>query len=85
MKLFLYPEHALVLWAAKRVGRPVKWVPDRSEAFITDTQGRDNVTARFRARRGFSLSRACRSTDREYGRLPVEFRAGIPTLGRGHV
>jgi aerobic carbon-monoxide dehydrogenase large subunit len=44
MKLFLYPEHALVLWAAKRLGRPVKWLPDRSEAFMTDTQGRDNVT-----------------------------------------
>ncbi|MBV9152349.1 MAG: xanthine dehydrogenase family protein molybdopterin-binding subunit, partial [Alphaproteobacteria bacterium] len=44
MKLFLYPEHVLVMWAAKKVGRPVKWVPDRSEAFLTDTQGRDNVT-----------------------------------------
>ena len=44
MKLFLYPEHVLVLWAAKKVGRPVKWVPDRSDAFMTDTQGRDNVT-----------------------------------------
>jgi len=43
MKLFLYPEHVLVLWAAKRVGRPVKWVPDRSDAFVTDTQGRDNL------------------------------------------
>ncbi len=43
MKLFLYPEHVLVLWAAKRLGRPVKWVADRSEAFVTDTQGRDNV------------------------------------------
>jgi carbon-monoxide dehydrogenase large subunit len=43
MKLFLYPEHALVLWAARRVGRPVKWVPDRSDAFVTDTQGRDNL------------------------------------------
>jgi aerobic carbon-monoxide dehydrogenase large subunit len=44
MKLFLYPEHVLVLWAAKKVGRPVKWVADRSEAFVSDTQGRDNVT-----------------------------------------
>jgi aerobic carbon-monoxide dehydrogenase large subunit len=44
MKLFLYPEHVLVLWAAKKLGRPVKWVPDRSEAFMTDTQGRDNLT-----------------------------------------
>ena len=44
MKLFLYPEHVLVLWAAKKIGRPVKWVADRSEAFVSDTQGRDNVT-----------------------------------------
>jgi carbon-monoxide dehydrogenase large subunit len=44
MKLFAYPEHALVLWAAKKLGRPVKWVPERSDSFVTDTQGRDNVT-----------------------------------------
>jgi carbon-monoxide dehydrogenase large subunit len=44
MKLFLYPEHVLVLWAAKKIGRPVKWTPDRADAFMTDTQGRDNVT-----------------------------------------
>jgi carbon-monoxide dehydrogenase large subunit len=44
MKLFLYPEHVLVLWAAKKLGRPVKWQPDRSDAFMTDTQGRDNIT-----------------------------------------
>ena len=44
MKLFLYPEHILVLWGAKKVGRPVKWVPDRADAFMTDTQGRDNIT-----------------------------------------
>jgi carbon-monoxide dehydrogenase large subunit len=44
MKLFLYPEHVLVLWAAKRTGRTVKWVPDRADSFMTDTQGRDNVT-----------------------------------------
>jgi carbon-monoxide dehydrogenase large subunit len=43
MKLFLYPEHVLVLWAAKRLDRAVKWVPDRSEAFVSDTQGRDNI------------------------------------------
>ena len=44
MKLFLYPEHVLVLWAAKKLGRPVKWTPDRADAFVTDTQGRDNIT-----------------------------------------
>jgi carbon-monoxide dehydrogenase large subunit len=44
MKLFLYPEHVLVLWAAKRLGRPVKWRGERSDAFMTDSHGRDNLT-----------------------------------------
>ena len=44
MKIFLYPEHALMLWAARRVGRPVKWYEDRSEAFLSDTHGRDHIT-----------------------------------------
>ncbi|MDD3757426.1 MAG: xanthine dehydrogenase family protein molybdopterin-binding subunit [Advenella sp.] len=39
----LYPEEVLVLWAAKRVGRPVKWVADRSESFLSDFNGRDQV------------------------------------------
>jgi aerobic carbon-monoxide dehydrogenase large subunit len=43
MKAFLYPEQSLVLWAAKKVGRPVKWTPERADAFMTDTQGRDNL------------------------------------------
>jgi carbon-monoxide dehydrogenase large subunit len=36
-----YPEMALVLWAAKLIGRPVKWNGERSEAFLSDDQGRD--------------------------------------------
>jgi carbon-monoxide dehydrogenase large subunit len=44
MKIFAYPEYLLVLWAAKRVGRPVRWTPERSEAFISDTHGRDHVS-----------------------------------------
>ena len=43
-KIFTYPEEIVALWAAKRVGRPVKWVSDRSEAFLTDAHGRDHVT-----------------------------------------
>lgn len=39
----LYPEEALVLWAARRVGRPVKWASDRSEAFLSDFNGRDQL------------------------------------------
>ena len=40
----LQPEQIIVAWAAKRLGRPVKWTSDRSEAFLTDFQGRDVVT-----------------------------------------
>jgi carbon-monoxide dehydrogenase large subunit len=41
-----YPEFALVCWAAKRLGRPVKYLCERGEALVTDFQGRDlTVTA----------------------------------------
>ncbi|PYM28168.1 MAG: carbon monoxide dehydrogenase [Candidatus Rokuibacteriota bacterium] len=44
MKSGVYPEHVLVLWAARRLGRPVKWTSDRHEGFVTDEHGRDNVS-----------------------------------------
>ena len=44
MKLFLYPEHVLTCYAARKLGAPVKWTSERSEAFLSDTQGRDNIT-----------------------------------------
>jgi aerobic carbon-monoxide dehydrogenase large subunit len=44
MKSAVYNEVALVLLASKLIGRPVKWVGTRSEAFLSDAQGRDNVT-----------------------------------------
>jgi carbon-monoxide dehydrogenase large subunit len=37
----IYPEFALVAWAARRVGRPVKWTAERHESFVSDWQGRD--------------------------------------------
>jgi aerobic carbon-monoxide dehydrogenase large subunit len=40
-KNFVYPEHALLLWAAKQVGHPVKWIATRSEVFLADHAGRD--------------------------------------------
>ena len=43
-KIAHYAEEAFVTWAAKEVGRPVKWTADRSEAFMSDTHGRDHVT-----------------------------------------
>ncbi|RVT97941.1 xanthine dehydrogenase family protein molybdopterin-binding subunit [Rhodovarius crocodyli] len=44
MKLYLYAEYALCAYAARKVGRPVKWTSERSEAFLSDTHGRDNIT-----------------------------------------
>jgi carbon-monoxide dehydrogenase large subunit len=38
-----YVDHRLVLWAAKKLGRPVKWRCERSEALLADEHGRDNV------------------------------------------
>ncbi|MEM8550807.1 MAG: xanthine dehydrogenase family protein molybdopterin-binding subunit [Pseudomonadota bacterium] len=43
-KIFVYNEYPLVMKAAKMLGQPVKWVCGRSEAFLSDSQGRDNVT-----------------------------------------
>jgi carbon-monoxide dehydrogenase large subunit len=44
MKSPIFNEMPLVLLASKRTGRPVKWVSTRTEAFLSDAQGRDNVT-----------------------------------------
>ncbi len=44
MKLFLYAEHAMVCYAARKLGRTVKWTSERSEAFLSDSHGRDNIT-----------------------------------------
>ncbi|HEX8113981.1 MAG TPA: xanthine dehydrogenase family protein molybdopterin-binding subunit [Kofleriaceae bacterium] len=43
-KIFHYAEELMVTWAAKKVGRPVKWTADRSEAFMTDAHGRDHIS-----------------------------------------
>jgi carbon-monoxide dehydrogenase large subunit len=60
-----YPEFALVAWAARRLGRPVKWTCGRREAFLSDYQARDLVSAmelaldaegRFLALRGVNTS-----------------------------
>jgi carbon-monoxide dehydrogenase large subunit len=39
-----YPEETAVAWAARRLGRPVKWVASRNESFLSDNQARDHAT-----------------------------------------
>ena len=43
-KIYLYPEETAMVWASKKVNRPIKWTADRSEAFLSDAHGRDHVT-----------------------------------------
>src|SRR6185369_17026981 len=40
-KIFHYSEEAVVTWASRKLGRPVKWTAERSESFISDAHGRD--------------------------------------------
>lgn len=44
MKIFVYPEYVTTLFAARRLQRPVKWVSERQEAFLSDCHGRDHLT-----------------------------------------
>ncbi len=44
MKLFFYSEYAVTVWASRKLGRPIKWIGERSDAFLSDTQGRDHTT-----------------------------------------
>ena len=73
----IYPEFGAVTWAARRVGRPVKWTCERSEAFLSDYQARDLVVTaelaldgegNFLAMRGSNLSNVG-SVPSNYGQL----------------
>ncbi len=44
MKIFMYPEYVVCLYAAQKLNRPVKWASERIEGFLSDDHGRDNVT-----------------------------------------
>ena len=44
MKIFVFPEYPACLLAARLTGRPVRWVAERQEAFLSDSHGRDHVT-----------------------------------------
>src|SRR6185295_9771666 len=44
-KIFIYAEEVVCTWASRKLGRPVKWVADRTESFLADAHGRDHVTS----------------------------------------
>ena len=76
----MYPEIILMLWAARRVGRPVKWTQTRNEAHISDDDARDNIVDAALAldRDGKFLGVRIRS----YGNLGafVSFRGAMPPV-----
>ena len=43
-KIFHYAEEVIVTWAARKIGRPVKWTSERTDSFLSDAHGRDHVT-----------------------------------------
>ncbi len=81
MKLFLYPEHVLTTYASRKLGRPVRWVSERSEAFLSDSHGRDNITEAELAIDGAGKFLALRTrTLAGMGAYLSNFAPYIPTL-----
>jgi carbon-monoxide dehydrogenase large subunit len=86
MKGFLYPEQPLVLIAAKKVGRPVRWSSDRTEAFLADDHGRDMITTGELAldKDGKILAMRIVGTANMGGYLSL-YAPFIPTLAGGRI
>ncbi len=78
----IYPEQIVVPWAAKRLGRPVKWYPSRSDAFLTDYHARDHVMHAALAldAGGKILAIRCKTTS-SMGAYQTGGAAIIPTKG----
>jgi carbon-monoxide dehydrogenase large subunit len=86
MKIFLYPEQCLTVWASRRLNRAVKWLPDRSEAFMSDNQGRDNVSVAEMAMDKDLKFLAMRVTTwSAMGAYLSNFGPFIPTLAGSHM
>lgn len=81
MRMFLFHEQALVLVAARMVGRPVKWIADRGEGFQNDTHGRDHLTRAEAAVDAEGRIRAIRVDIRaNVGAYVSQYGAFVPTM-----
>ena len=86
MKSFLYAEYALVLHAAKMLGRPVKWTGERSDAFQTDTHGRameSDAALAFDAEGRITALKV--ETWSDLGAYQSQFGPAIQTLAGGRI
>jgi carbon-monoxide dehydrogenase large subunit len=80
-KIFLYAEETALVWASKRVGRPIKWTAERSESFLTDAHGRDHATTAELALDAEGNFLALRvSTIANMGAYLSTFASSVPTI-----
>jgi carbon-monoxide dehydrogenase large subunit len=80
-KIFLYAEDVALVWASKRVGRPIKWTAERSESFLTDAHGRDHhtrVELAMDAKGNFLAMRV--KTIANLGAYLSTFASSVPTI-----
>jgi aerobic carbon-monoxide dehydrogenase large subunit len=80
-KIFLYAEETALVWASKRVGRPIKWTAERSESFLNDAHGRDHVTTAELAMDANGRFTAMRvHTNANLGAYLSTFSSCVPTI-----
>jgi carbon-monoxide dehydrogenase large subunit len=80
-KIYLYAEETALVWASKRIGRPIKWTAERSESFLTDAHGRDHVTTAELALDAQGRFLALRAdTTANMGAYLSTFASCIPTI-----
>ncbi|CAA7617851.1 xanthine dehydrogenase family protein molybdopterin-binding subunit [Magnetospirillum sp. SS-4] len=81
LKIGPFPEQVMALAAARRLGRPVKWVADRTESFLSDTHGRGHAsTARLALDRDGRFLGLCVETTADLGAYVSLYGAFVPTL-----
>ena len=86
MKMFLYAEYALVLHAARALGRPVKWTGERSDAFQADSHGRAAVSEAALALETNGLMLGLKiETWSELGAYQAQFGPAIQTMAGGRI
>ncbi len=86
MKSFLYAEYALVLHAARALGRPVKWTGERGDAFQTDTHGRAMVSdAALGFDRNGLITAMTVETWSDLGAYQAQFGPAIQTFAGGRI
>ena len=79
-KIFIYAEEVVCTWASKKIGRPVKWVADRTESFLADAHGRDHLTYAELAMDGNGKILALRvKTKANLGAYLSTFASSVPT------